>query len=101
MAICFINSSSISITVGTNIWNSGGQTYNISGNITHPEYDPSLVKNDIGFLIVATDVSFSKSVQLVVLSYQNIGADIEAIVAGWGRVNVSIVFSIPEKSKYC
>ncbi|KPI90985.1 Chymotrypsin-2 [Papilio xuthus] len=81
----FVNS--VSITVGTNIWNSGGQTYNISGNITHPDFDPILVKNDIGFLIVSTDVALSKSVQLVTLSFQNIGAGVEATVAGWGRVN--------------
>ncbi|KPJ15682.1 Chymotrypsin-1 [Papilio machaon] len=79
--------NSLSITVGTNSWNSGGQTYNISGNITHPDFDPILVINDIGFLIVSTDVDLSKSVQLTILSYENIGAGVETTVAGWGRVN--------------
>ncbi|XP_045537012.1 uncharacterized protein LOC106710086 [Papilio machaon] len=79
--------NSLSITVGTNSWNSGGQTYNISGNITHPDFDPKLVINDIGFLIVSTDVDLSKSVQLIILSYENIGAGVETTVAGWGRVN--------------
>ncbi|CAH2041749.1 unnamed protein product, partial [Iphiclides podalirius] len=79
-------SSTLRVTVGTNRWNVGGQSYAISRNITHQHYVSSTIKNDIGVLVVATEVALSTTVQLVPLSFDNIGAGVLSRAAGWGRI---------------
>ncbi|KPJ15683.1 Chymotrypsin-2 [Papilio machaon] len=78
------------VTVGTNRWNSGGQSYNLSRNVTHPNYVSTTIKNDIGILVTSTNVVFSNLVQPVVLSYNHIGAGVRSKAAGWGRTRVTV-----------
>ncbi|XP_068632247.1 transmembrane protease serine 9-like [Battus philenor] len=79
-------SNSLRVTVGTNRWNSGGQLYSLSRNITHPHYVSSIIKNDIGILVTSNNVALSNRVQLVPLSFDNIGGGVLSRAAGWGRI---------------
>ncbi|CAK1583076.1 unnamed protein product [Parnassius mnemosyne] len=79
-------SSSLRVTVGTNRWNKGGASYSVSRNITHPNYLVSTIKNDVGVLVVSSDVALSNTVQPVPLSSDYIGEGVSAKAAGWGRV---------------
>ncbi|CAG5043397.1 unnamed protein product [Parnassius apollo] len=79
-------SSSLRVTVGTNRWNTGGTSYTISRNVTHPNYAASTIKNDIGVLVVSSDVALSSTVQLVPLSSDFIGEGVLSKAAGWGRI---------------
>ncbi|XP_013136128.1 PREDICTED: serine protease 27-like [Papilio polytes] len=79
-------SSSLRVTVGTNRWNSGGQSYSLSRNVTHPNYVSRTIKNDIGILVTSSNVAFTNLVQPVVLSYDHIGAGVRSKAAGWGRI---------------
>ncbi|XP_050344320.1 chymotrypsin-1-like [Nymphalis io] len=80
---------SLRATVGTNRWNRGGTHYRIASNITHPDYEHSLTKNDIGILITVENVVMSTRVQPVVLSYDFVGAGVATTVTGWGRTSTN------------
>ncbi|CAH2090061.1 unnamed protein product [Euphydryas editha] len=73
------------VVVGTNQWNYGGQTYSVAKMITHERWNPSTVKNDIGFLITTTRMRLTDRVQLIALNFDYIGGNITSKVAGWGR----------------
>ncbi|XP_041981225.1 chymotrypsin-2-like [Aricia agestis] len=79
-------SSNLRVTVGTNRWNTGGTHYNIARNITHQNYVSSIIKNDIGILVTASEIALTNAVQPVRLNYDWIGEGIATRVNGWGRV---------------
>ncbi|KAH9639129.1 hypothetical protein HF086_018197 [Spodoptera exigua] len=81
-----INHVSLRATVGTNRWNSGGTSYSIARNVTHPHYVHSIIKNDIGVLITTSNVVLSNLVQVVPITYNFIGPGVQARVAGWGNI---------------
>ncbi|XP_063364629.1 chymotrypsin-2-like [Cydia amplana] len=78
--------TSLRVTVGTNRWNLGGQTYALERNVTHQHYVSNLIKNDIGLLVTTTDIVFSSAVRPVALAFDEAGAGVAARVAGWGRI---------------
>ncbi|XP_072929225.1 uncharacterized protein [Epargyreus clarus] len=78
-------SSSLRITVGTNRWNRGGQSYAVSRNVTHQHYVPSIIKNDLGLLVTKTAMVLSESVKPISLNFKFIGAGVSARATGWGR----------------
>ncbi|XP_022826808.1 chymotrypsin-2-like [Spodoptera litura] len=79
-------SSSLRATVGTNRWNSGGTSYRLARNVTHPNYVSATIKNDIGVLITSSNVALNNLVQVVPITYNFIGQGVQARVAGWGRI---------------
>ncbi|XP_026741847.1 chymotrypsin-2-like [Trichoplusia ni] len=79
-------SSSLRVTVGTNRWNSGGQTYRLSRNVTHPNFVSATLRNDISLLITTADIATNNRVQVVPLSYDFVGEGVRTRVAGWGRI---------------
>lgn len=84
----FTNFSSLRVTVGTNRWNQGGQSYNLARNVTHQNYVSATIKNDIGLLITSANVVTSNTVAFVPLSFTEAGAGVVSRVAGWGRIRV-------------
>lgn len=82
-------SSSLRVTVGTNRWSTGGQTYSISRNVTHPNYVSNIIKNDIGILITSSNIVLNNQVQPVPLNFNYVGGGVPARAAGWGRIRVS------------
>ncbi|KAJ8719340.1 hypothetical protein PYW08_011515 [Mythimna loreyi] len=79
--------STLRVTVGTNRWNSGGQTYALHRHINHGHYVPSTLKNDIGLLITSTFVALNNQVRTVPITYAFIGGGVASTVAGWGRTS--------------
>ncbi|KAJ8719352.1 hypothetical protein PYW08_011527 [Mythimna loreyi] len=79
--------STLRVTVGTNRWNSGGQTYALHRHIIHGHNVPSIVKNDIGLLITSTLVALNNQVRTVPITYAFIGGGVASTVAGWGRTS--------------
>nr|ADT80829.1 serine protease 59 [Mamestra configurata] len=78
--------SSLRATVGTNRWNSGGTTYSIARNVTHPHYVHNIIKNDIGILITSSNVALNNLVRTVPITYSVIPGGVRSRVAGWGRI---------------
>ncbi|KAJ8719349.1 hypothetical protein PYW08_011524 [Mythimna loreyi] len=78
-------SSSTRVTVGTNRWNSGGQTYSLTRHAIHPQYNQNNIKNDIGVMITSSTVILNNQVRTVPITYAFIGGGVASIVAGWGR----------------
>ncbi|CAH0625228.1 unnamed protein product [Chrysodeixis includens] len=85
--------SSLRITVGTNRWNSGGQSYRLARNVTHPNFVSATLRNDIGLLITSSDIVTNNRVQVVPLSYDFVGENVRVRVAGWGRIRSGGAFS--------
>ncbi|KAJ8719975.1 hypothetical protein PYW07_012018 [Mythimna separata] len=79
-------SSGLRVTVGTNRWNSGGQTYTLLRHVNHAQYNPSTIKNDIGVLITSSTVVLNNQVRTVPITYAFIGGGVASRVAGWGRI---------------
>ncbi|XP_035437787.2 chymotrypsin-1 [Spodoptera frugiperda] len=77
--------STFRLNIGSNLWN-GGTDYEVARNYTHPNWYRPTIKEDIGVLITATEVALSSAVQPVPLTYDYIGGEVEAVIAGWGRV---------------
>ncbi|KAJ2951700.1 hypothetical protein O0L34_g13862 [Tuta absoluta] len=78
--------STLRVTVGTNRWESGGQTYTVARNVTHPHYVSQVIKNDIGLLITTNNVILSNVVVPVIPNFDIVGVGVEARAAGWGRI---------------
>ncbi|KAI5630983.1 trypsin domain-containing protein [Phthorimaea operculella] len=89
--------STLRVTVGTNRWNFGGQTYSVARNVTHQNYVSQTIKNDIGILVTSSNIIFSELVvpavkqthikaHAVIPSYNFVGADVTARAAGFGRI---------------
>ncbi|XP_045520032.1 chymotrypsin-1-like [Pieris brassicae] len=79
-------SSSLRATVGTNRWNHGGVHYAIARNITHPNFVPTTVKNDIAILITRDAIHFTDTISPVTLSFDVVGNGVATTVYGWGRI---------------
>ncbi|XP_045500107.1 chymotrypsin-1-like [Colias croceus] len=79
-------SSTLRATVGTNRWNSGGTSYTLARNISHPNYVSSIIKNDLSFLVTTNNIVFNNNIAPVVLSYNNVGTGVQTRVNGWGRI---------------
>ncbi|KAI5642885.1 trypsin domain-containing protein [Phthorimaea operculella] len=76
------------VVVGTNLWRTGGQLYELERNITHPGWDPVAVENDIGMIITVTNIAFNDVVLPVRPSWDFIDAGIAVRALGWGRTAV-------------
>ncbi|KAJ8719350.1 hypothetical protein PYW08_011525 [Mythimna loreyi] len=79
-------SSGLRVTVGTNQWNSGGQTYTLQRHVNHAQYNANTIKNDIGVLITSSNVFLHSLVRTVPITYAFIGGGVASRVAGWGRI---------------
>ncbi|CAH2090052.1 unnamed protein product [Euphydryas editha] len=78
--------SSLRGHVNTNRFASGGTSYSFSRRIVHGSYNPSTIKNDIGFVVTSSNVALSSSVSLVPLSFDFVGGGVATSVTGWGRI---------------
>ncbi|XP_015120601.2 complement factor D-like [Diachasma alloeum] len=77
---------SMSIVVGTNVWQKPGEKYDIEKIISH-DFDPRRITNDIALLRTTKDIVFNKRVQPVEIARENIKEHGYPVVAtGWGRI---------------
>lgn len=63
------------------------QNHKVTAFVSHPSYDPLLMKHDIALAMLAVPLKFSSSVKRVVLSKVGI-YDQPAMLAGWGVTDV-------------
>ncbi|XP_012272593.1 chymotrypsin-1 [Orussus abietinus] len=82
------NESKISVVVGTNTLDEGGDVYKVQKIIGHPKYSSLLIRNDIGLIQVDTPIVFGDKVKPVQLPTENFKKnDYPAILSGWGTTS--------------
>ncbi|XP_058448680.1 uncharacterized protein LOC131428652 [Malaya genurostris] len=78
--------TTISLRAGSSGRLAGGQIYNVTRIVIHPQYDPTLFNNDVAVLKVSTPFS-GQHVAPVLLAQEgyNPAEGIRGVVSGWGR----------------
>lgn len=87
--------------VGSTNYYSGGTPIEFTHNFTHPLFDRSIAKNDIGILVAISNIGLSSNVKLVSLGYDFVGAGVPTTVTGWGRTSVSYYYMYCCKRDNC
>ncbi|KAF2881833.1 hypothetical protein ILUMI_24334 [Ignelater luminosus] len=72
------------VVVGSDRLNGSGTTYQIKQLIIHNLYNSSVIKNDIGLIILKEPLRYSNSVRPVELETRQIGAGVNVVLSGWG-----------------
>lgn len=86
--------SNIRVLVGTNDLHLGGKTYKAQKYIIHENYNrPQRLANDIALIQVET-IQFNNKVKPIKYSSNFVSADVDVQTTGWGRLGVSISFSL-------
>lgn len=67
--------------------------YAVEKFISHQDYNPKLVINDIALIKLKRDIVFSATVKPIALSQTFIEAEADLIAAGWGITSVSTAIS--------
>ncbi|KAH9409327.1 hypothetical protein TYRP_010330 [Tyrophagus putrescentiae] len=77
--------SRISVVVGTNRLNAGGQTYRVQRIINHPSYNRNNNQNDISLLQIAgSGIALSGRVRTIALASSPAAGGASATLSGWG-----------------
>ncbi|XP_049870225.1 trypsin beta-like [Pectinophora gossypiella] len=80
--------SLLRVTVGSSYRLSGGKSYDLSKVISHVEYSPETLMNDIAMLVTSKDIAFSASVSSITFATSNLylPTGTEALISGFGLV---------------
>lgn len=70
-----------------------GTVYTVQKVIIHPEYNHTSLLNDIALVQTVDDIQLSGYVFPIVVSTRFVTDNRGAVVSGWGRNNVSLIFS--------
>jgi len=85
------NDTAITVVLGTNALDKGGDEYLSIKKWIHPHYNSILIRNDIGLIKLNKDIVFGDKVKPIALPTQNFDkSDYPATLAGWGTINVNI-----------
>ncbi|XP_052742304.1 chymotrypsin-2-like [Bicyclus anynana] len=79
--------SSLRAWAGTNRWASGGHGIQFSRGLMHAQYNHNTIKNDIGVYTTTTRIPLSSTIQVIPLSYDFVGANVQTRATGWGRTS--------------
>ncbi|XP_031355048.1 chymotrypsin-1-like [Photinus pyralis] len=79
--------SFLRVVVGSNKLNSGGVTYEIESIRAHTGFDSWRLINDIAILKLKTPITFTDKVKAVDLETEYLGAEVDCVLSGWGRLN--------------
>ncbi|XP_052742301.1 chymotrypsin-2 [Bicyclus anynana] len=79
-------SESFTGLAGSNYWNATYVVIKFCGYRNHPDWDWATIKNDIGILITAVEISFTVRVRPITLNFDWVGGGEKGYVAGWGRL---------------
>lgn len=87
------NGKRVTVVVGTNLLSNGGDSYHVEKLLSHENYDPLAIRNDIGLVQVSDDIVFGPKVQPVALPIDDF-TDFyhNAVLSGWGRISVRILY---------
>lgn len=80
--------TSITVVVGTNFLNSGGQRHTSSRIVNHPSYNSNTIANDVSVVQTGGTITFSAAVQAIPLGSTQTGA-VAAVVSGWGGTQIT------------
>lgn len=89
-----MNPEELLVYVGSNKLSSDGLTYQTIELILHPEYQHFIFTNDIGLVILASELTFNDKIQPIALDYKPVDGGNSVTLTGWGRTSVSILFLI-------
>ncbi|XP_076289169.1 chymotrypsin-2-like isoform X2 [Lasioglossum baleicum] len=83
-----LNGNGITVVLGTNKLDDGGDMYQSEKIISHPRYSSALIRNDIGLIRVSKDIVFGDKVMPIGLPNENFSkTDYPAALSGWGTTS--------------
>ncbi|KYQ59316.1 Chymotrypsin-2 [Trachymyrmex zeteki] len=83
-----LNDEIITVVLGTNTLDKGGDQYFSIKKRIHPYYNSILIRHDIGLIKVNKDIVFGDKVKPIALPTKNFDkSDYPAILSGWGTTN--------------
>ncbi|EZA59134.1 hypothetical protein DMN91_008353 [Ooceraea biroi] len=82
------NDTAISVVLGTNTLDKGGDEYASIKKWVHPFYSSALIRNDIGLIKLDRDIVFGDKVKPINLPAKNFDKfDYPAMLSGWGTTS--------------
>ncbi|KZC06605.1 PREDICTED: chymotrypsin-2 [Dufourea novaeangliae] len=82
------NDTAITVVLGTNTLDNGGDMYRSEKVISHPRYNSALIRNDIGLIKLEKDIVYGDTVKSVALPNENFSKiDYPAVLSGWGTTS--------------
>nr|XP_012148108.1 PREDICTED: chymotrypsin-2-like [Megachile rotundata] len=82
------NDTAVTVVLGTNALDKGGDEYQSEKVIVHPRYSSALIRNDIGLIKVDKDIVFGDKVKPIALPNENFSKiDYPATLSGWGTTS--------------
>lgn len=81
----------LSVLVGTNYLYEGGELYNVSKIIPHPNFSTLIRRDDIGLLKVDRPIEFGPKVQPINLPSSDVDSGVKLTLAGWGQQEVCVI----------
>lgn len=85
----FSKISKLAIAAGSHETSRDGQIYNLDRIVNHPAFNETgRLTNDISLLRTIKSIQFNTFVQSISLRKQFVGADVAAVISGWGDVEV-------------
>ncbi|XP_036138353.1 chymotrypsin-1 isoform X3 [Monomorium pharaonis] len=86
----------ITVHAGTNLLSESGNVYQIDEAILHPNFNLSLLANDIGLLHLKTDIEYNKLVQPISIAKTNsVLVGDPCFLTGWGTLE--FLGKVPDK----
>ncbi|RZC43293.1 Trypsin domain containing protein [Asbolus verrucosus] len=79
--------SSYTVVAGTNQLNSGGAHIGVAEIVVHPDWNPSLLTNDVALLRLAAPVEESSFITTIELGCEYIDTVRDCTLIGWGRTS--------------
>lgn len=82
--------TAITVVLGTNTLDKGGDEYSSIKKWVHPNYNSAFIKNDIGLIKVDKDIVFGDKVKPIALPTKKFDkSDYPATLSGWGTTSVN------------
>ncbi|KYN01157.1 Chymotrypsin-1 [Cyphomyrmex costatus] len=82
------NDTAITVVLGTNTLNKGGDKYLSIKKLVHPYYNSVLIWNDVGLIKVNKDIVFGDKVKSIALPTKNFDkSNYPATLSGWGTTS--------------
>lgn len=88
-AHCTIGRTTVNtlVVVGTISRTVGGIAHQTSSIINHPEYDATILDNDISLIQTLTTITWTAAVQPIGMTVEYVEGGLEAQVSGWGQTS--------------
>ncbi|KAK5640429.1 hypothetical protein RI129_011240 [Pyrocoelia pectoralis] len=72
------------VVAGSNLLDSGGDSYKVKELIPHENYDPETISNDIALIKLKQAIHVSEGVNKIELSTEDVPSEVELTLSGWG-----------------